>query len=217
MYVGLMLWRIYRHWHFLALFATIASINSIYCSFWDVVMDFSLGSFRAKYPGLKKELLFSRAWYYYAEIVVDIILRFNWVFYVIFAYDRQHASIVSFSIALSEVFRRAIWAVFRIENEQCANNRRLRANREPDVPYLSSVVEDVAQDPSAPAGVAVGSQHGFVPGTWEARFADSPAGQVLRRVGSTLATAHAEDFVRKKPEDVHEETEIDSDGDEDDE
>ncbi|KAI9211634.1 hypothetical protein DS838_003497 [Geotrichum bryndzae] len=42
---------------------------------------------------------------------------------------------VSFFVALSEVFRRFIWAFFRVENEHCSNVQRFRASRDVSLPY----------------------------------------------------------------------------------
>ena len=98
---------------------------------------------------------------------------------MIFKDDVQHSTIVSFCVALSEVLRRGIWAVFRVENEQCANNRHLLAAREPSIPYSAAL------RPSVPT---------------EGDTNESPMVQTLRRVGSTMTAAHVQDYVRRKPE-----------------
>jgi xenotropic and polytropic retrovirus receptor 1 len=82
-------------------------------------MDWSLGDPWAQKPLLRDVLGYKRSWWYYAAMIVDPILRFNWIFYAIFADDVQHSAILSFFIALSEVFRRGIWTIFRVENEHC--------------------------------------------------------------------------------------------------
>ena len=139
-------------------------------------MDMSLGDISAKWPLLREQLLFGHIWWYYGVLIVDPILRFNWIFYVIFKDDVQHSTIVSFCVALSEVLRRGIWALFRVENEQCANNRQLLAARAPAMPYYAPRTASVA----------------------ESATHQSPM-QALRRMGSTMTAAHVQDYVRRQP------------------
>ena len=162
----------------MALFIAISAVNSVYCSFWDVVMDWSLGDWSAKYPLLREQLQFDHVWWYYCALVIDPILRFNWLIYI-FAKDVQHSTVVSFYVALSEVLRRGIWAVFRIENEQCANNRRLKAYLEPPVPYTTSTEEPEGE-----------------PGDGGSETFASPAARTMRRAG----TAHTQDYERRRPD-----------------
>lgn len=73
----------------LALFAAVASVNTIYCIIWDIQYDWSLGNFEAK--GLRETLIFRKhAWVYYVAVVVDVILRLNWIPYCIWTKDAQH-------------------------------------------------------------------------------------------------------------------------------
>ncbi|KAK6403292.1 Xenotropic and polytropic retrovirus receptor 1 [Elasticomyces elasticus] len=137
-YVALSVWRIYGGDHLMAFFIAAASVNSIYCIFWDLEYDWSMPlNPRAKpYPLLRSTLAYrKRIWWYYTAIIIDPILRCNWIFYIIFRGDVQHSSIVSFLIAFSEVIRRGIWVLFRVENEHCANVGRSRAMRDPELPY----------------------------------------------------------------------------------
>jgi hypothetical protein len=105
-------------------------------------------------------LAYKQVWWYYAAMVVDPILRFNWIFYVITAHELQTSSSVAFFIGLSEVIRRGIWTLFRVENEHCNNVGRYRASRDVPLPYdledessqdlLHKTPEDIAQDAGAP-------------------------------------------------------------------
>jgi hypothetical protein len=74
----------------------------------------------AKRPFLRSTLAFKYAWWYYAAIVVDPILRFNFILYAVYGHDVQHSTFIAFAVALSEVSRRGIWTLFRVENEHCA-------------------------------------------------------------------------------------------------
>ena len=48
-------------------------------------------------------------------MIIDPLLRFNWIFYAIYSHDLQHSAILSFFIGLSEVLRRGMWALLRVE------------------------------------------------------------------------------------------------------
>ena len=80
-------------------------------------MDWSLGDPTNKF--LRGTLGYKWKWIYYAAMVIDPILRFNWVFYAIFPLENQHSTTLSFVVAFSEVCRRGIWTLFRVENEHC--------------------------------------------------------------------------------------------------
>ncbi|KXJ92940.1 EXS family-domain-containing protein [Microdochium bolleyi] len=118
-----------------ALFVTFSIINSIYCSIWDLLMDFSLLQPDARYPLLRDIVAIKRRWMYYAVMVLDPILRFGWIFYAIFTHDAQHSTIVSFLVGFSEVMRRGMWALFRVENEHCTNVAQYKASRDVPLPY----------------------------------------------------------------------------------
>ncbi len=118
-----------------AFFIVCATTNSIYCSVWDLAMDWSLLNPYAENPFLRDVLGYKRPNLYYLAMVVDPILRFNWVFYAIFSSELQHSALLSFFVGLSEVFRRAMWSLFRVENEHCTNVGRFRASRDVPLPY----------------------------------------------------------------------------------
>lgn len=126
-----------------AVFITFATINGIYTSFWDIYYDWSLGDPHAKHPFLRKELAYKKIWWYYGAIVLDPILRFNWVLYTVIPLQLQHSAVTSFCVSLLEVCRRGVWSIFRVENEHCTNVGRFRASRDVPLPYyLPSDVEE---------------------------------------------------------------------------
>lgn len=118
-YMSLSLWRINKVERLRVLFIFWATINGVYCSVWDIVMDWSLMDPYAKHPFLRNTLGFKYAWWYYVAIVLDPILRFNWIFYAIYGHNVQHSSLISFLVAFTEVLRRGMWQLFRVENEHC--------------------------------------------------------------------------------------------------
>lgn len=98
-------------------------------------MDFSLLQPHTHHRFLRDITALKHRWPYYLIMVLDPILRFNWVFYAIFAHDTQHSSIASFLIAFSEITRRGMWTLLRVENEHCANVKQYKASRDVPLPY----------------------------------------------------------------------------------
>jgi len=47
----------------------------------------------------------------------------------------QHSDIVTFAVALVEVFRRGLWVIFRVESEHCGNLTRKTASSDIPPPY----------------------------------------------------------------------------------
>lgn len=98
-------------------------------------MDWSLLNYYAHHPFLRDNLGYKYPSMYYTAMVLDPILRFNWIFYAIFSGDVQHSAFLSFLVGLSEVLRRGMWTLFRVENEHCTNVGRFRASRDVPLPY----------------------------------------------------------------------------------
>ncbi|EUC30882.1 hypothetical protein COCCADRAFT_38960 [Bipolaris zeicola 26-R-13] len=141
-----------------AAYITFGIINGIYTSFWDIYYDWSLGDPRAKYPFLRKELGYKKAWWYYTAMCIDPILRNIWVLYTIVPLQNSHPAVTSFVVSLLEVLRRGMWSVFRVENEHCTNVGRFRASRDVPLPYYVPSNAEVEEDhtsgiPRAPTQV----------------------------------------------------------------
>lgn len=224
----------------LAIFITFSLINSIYCSIWDLFMDFSLIQADSKHFALRDILALKKRWPYYTIMVVDPIIRFGWIFYAIFTHDRQHSTFVSFMVALMEVVRRGAWALFRVENEHCANVSQYKASRDVPLPYRIEPLMDRASAESSPtfeerrqrdeegttitgSSTAVASNAG---GTMRNRH-DTISGRSFSKL---LAEAHKQDFQKRKKtaaeeaqgeggvgDDADDDEDDDDDDDEDDE
>ncbi|PLB45945.1 EXS-domain-containing protein [Aspergillus steynii IBT 23096] len=202
-YATLSMYRIDKVTRFEAPFITFALLNAVYTSVWDLAMDWSLGNPYARNPLLRDALAFRKAWVYYAAMAIDVIVRFNWIFYAIFAHDIQHSAVLSFAVSFSEICRRGVWTIFRVENEHCTNVLLFRASRDVPLPYevaspqaeadhtaeLQLHEPETATAQSAPADV----EHG-TPSTPGA----SMRARGMSRVGTILASAHAQDFERRK-------------------
>ncbi|KAI5953544.1 SYG1 [Candida jiufengensis] len=120
-------------------FIVFAFLNSIYCSIWDIVMDWSLLQSGSKHFLLRDYLFYKRPIYYYSAMVIDVILRFQWVFYAFFSHQIQQSAITSFCVALAEIIRRFIWIFFRMENEHVTNVILFRASKDTPLPYAVSL------------------------------------------------------------------------------
>lgn len=143
-YTTLSLFRINNHPATKTAFVVFAALNAVYVTFWDLVNDWSLCQPNASARFLRDTRGFKN-WWYYVAMVIDPIFRFNWIFYAIYTHNAGHASLVSFLIAFSEVTRRGIWTLFRVENEHCTNVGHYRAYRDIALPYKleDSSTEDV--------------------------------------------------------------------------
>ena len=160
-------------------------------------------------------------------MVFDPILRFNWIFYAIYSQEVQHSALLSFLVSLSEVFRRGMWTLFRVENEHCTNVGRFRASRDVPLPYD---LRSPSQPPSPTVDLATRwdqlpapmTRHNTYDGTSFAGLSTNieaqqfPSSSSLRRratltesetpiirgiarVGTAINKAHAQDFERRRP------------------
>lgn len=203
-------------------------------------MDWSLLDPTATKGFLRETLAYKQSWIYYLAIFIDPILRFNWIFYAVYAKDLQHSALLSFLIGLSEVFRRGLWVLIRVENEHCTNVGRFRASRDVPLPFdvtrppspsalesqppvesLSAAPRTPPRTPGTPGTrltpVATGSERSRPSPSLRRRMVEaSPLTRGLNRVGSILHTAHAQDFERRRrPGDDGVGDSSDEDGEED--
>lgn len=117
------------------IFIVFAILNSLYTSAWDIIMDWSLLQTKSKHFLLRDLILYDRPIYYYIAMIVDVLLRFQWIFYAFFTNQIQQLAVTSFLIAVAEIIRRCIWACFRMENEHCTNVTLFRASKDSPLPY----------------------------------------------------------------------------------
>lgn len=204
-------------------FLVFAALNGIYCSFWDIAMDWSLGNFSAKHPGLRDNLAYRRRWVYYAAAVFNVTLRHQWIFYAIFTEDLQHSAAMSFFVGLAEVARRGVWTSFRVENEHTTNVASFRASRDIPLPYsLEQSPQVKAQDETTEptrrrrgavsvggeedSAMSTGADHDLErqttqdssSSTLRRRMSNTPALRALQRVGTLIASAHSQDFEKRR-------------------
>ena len=170
-------------------------------------MDWSLLQPHASKRLLRDVRGFKSTWWYYAAMAIDPILRFNWVFYAIYTHDLQHSTTVSFLVAFSEVTRRGMWTLFRVENEHCSNVARFKASRDVPLPYSvhASSEEDERPESATEENTAhvspMLSRHHTATGL----ESQSNDGGSLRRRPTpvrtftrVIADAHTQDFEKKR-------------------
>ena len=225
-YMSLSLYRIDMNSQVKAAFLVFAAINGVYCSFWDIYFDWSLGNPFSSNWMLRDRLGYKNRRIYYAAIPADIILRHQWIFYAIFTEDIQHNSAVSFFVGFAEVLRRGMWSIFRVENEHCNNVSSFRASRDIALPYKIEEEEETrasAEERRTPAEQALSAtgadleQQRTTSSTSTMRqrrgALQTPTYRALQRVGTVIAAAHAADFEkRRKPVDHRQEEEAAADG-----
>ena len=159
-------------------------------------------------------------------MILDPILRFNWIFYAIFSDELQHSALLSFFVGFSEVCRRGMWTLFRVENEHCTNVGRFRASRDVPLPYEirspspSTTEEEPQSHPSpelhrhplplqaSPSSAGTSSNLEAQPQSGSLRrrqtLTNTPIQRGIARVGTIMTQAHAQDFERKRKPDVPE-------------
>lgn len=110
-----------------------AVIYALYGCAWDFAMDWSICKPRAKYPLLRRELVYtSQIPLYYVAAVTNFLIRFLWVFYIP---SWPYFNIRSFISGLLEMLRRVVWNFYRLENEHLGNMDQYRITREVPLPY----------------------------------------------------------------------------------
>ena len=206
------MYRIDLQTRFQASFITFALLNAIYTSVWDLIMDWSLGNPYAKNPMLRDVLAFRRVWVYYAAMLLDVLVRFNWIFYAVFIKNIQQSALLSFLVSFSEVCRRGVWSIFRVENEHCTNVLLFRASRDVPLPYdvpcpavhpLDGSAEDVQLQEQQNASTSTpfmspGDIEQGTPSMSSLRNRNRRPSAGIGRVGTIVASAHAQDFERRR-------------------
>jgi len=128
------LWSLYPSqlsWFYCWILAVV--VGSLFNSFWDCVHDFGVfhkhGEHRSFFP---QQLIFPRYWYV-CGVVINTLLRFGWTLTLSPStlgvdnegiFDELWFGTV---LATAEIFRRTMWNVFRVANEQSTNDGKFRA------------------------------------------------------------------------------------------
>jgi EXS family len=121
----------------------LASISTCYSYCWDLYMDWGLlrADKKKKEPIFLRKTLRFPSWFYYQAAFVNLCLRLSWTLPLLQVYlpevMRAQPHILTTIIAVAECYRRAQWAIIRIENEQINNFENYRNQ---------SFIEDLMDD-----------------------------------------------------------------------
>lgn len=135
----------------LALWLIFVIIATVYSYGWDIYKDWSIGDPKSVNWMLRDQLLYPK-WWYYAAAFVNLLLRLMWT--VTISPDAIASSFflgkdgLTTVITSVEVSRRAMWNIFRLENEQLNNCGRFRAVQDIPLPLplKPAVEENLYQD-----------------------------------------------------------------------
>mmetsp|Transcript_17713 Transcript_17713/g.26242 ORF Transcript_17713/g.26242 Transcript_17713/m.26242 type:complete len:198 (-) Transcript_17713:47-640(-) len=103
-------------------------VSSLYSFWWDVFQDWGLGD--RKHKWLSDRRMHSRKWIYYATMIIDLLLRFNWLYTFIPPGLSTLFKIPDYFTTIAivlEIFRRTLWGFFRLENEHLRNTQGYRS------------------------------------------------------------------------------------------
>ncbi len=88
-------------------------------------------------------------WQYYIAIIENLILRFFWVILLLIRSFTPIDPITNewllFGVTLFEIFRRFVWNIIRLENEQLNNMEGYRVVHDVPLPFVANKSEDVIQ------------------------------------------------------------------------
>jgi len=108
-------------------------VSTLYSFVWDVKMDWKLGDLQ--HGLLRERRMFREDGLYYAAIVLDLLLRFAWTASIVphwisyfTEWDISPSVFEAFVMAviISEICRRSMWAIFRLESEHLHNTEGFR-------------------------------------------------------------------------------------------
>lgn len=112
-------------------------IATSYRVIWDIYFDWGL--FRSsKNKFLRNQITFSNSLYYFS-IIVDIVVRFQWIpllllnLFLIMSETTKFW--ITIAIANFELFRRFLWNIFRMEKEHLYNSEQFRVIKEIPLPF----------------------------------------------------------------------------------
>ncbi|RKF63109.1 Protein SYG1-like protein [Erysiphe neolycopersici] len=195
-YTTLSRYRINRTDIYMIIFLVTAAITSVYVSLWDVLMDWSLLQPNAKVRFLRDVRGYRYTWWYYAVMILNPALRFDWILYLTNIHLLGHSTKVTFLVAIAEVTRRGLWAIFRVENEHCSNVAHFKASRAPQLPYTSvTETNETTTEKEDP----ISGPRNSIPTIHVLESQRSLGSNIIRRPFTRiLADAHLADFEKRR-------------------
>ncbi|KAG2301657.1 hypothetical protein Bca4012_059897 [Brassica carinata] len=121
-------------WRMLA--GVVSAIAAIFCTYWDLVLDWGLLNRTSKNRWLRDKLLIPQKKVYFIAMILNILLRFAWLQTVLdFNFSFMHRNTMVAVVASLEIIRRGIWNFFRLENEHLNNVGKYRAFKTVPLPF----------------------------------------------------------------------------------
>ncbi|RID45342.1 hypothetical protein BRARA_I02080 [Brassica rapa] len=121
-------------WRMLA--GIFSAIAAIFCTYWDLVLDWGLLNRTSKNRWLRDKLLIPQKKVYFIAMILNVLLRFAWVQTVLdFNFSFMHKQTMVAVVASLEIIRRGIWNFFRLENEHLNNVGKYRAFKTVPLPF----------------------------------------------------------------------------------
>ncbi|CAH8387602.1 unnamed protein product [Eruca vesicaria subsp. sativa] len=121
-------------WRMLAVI--FSAIAAIFCTYWDLVLDWGLLNRTSKNRWLRDKLLVPQKKVYFIAMILNILFRFAWLQTVLdFNFSFMHRQTMITVVASLEIIRRGIWNFFRLENEHVNNVGKYRAFKTVPLPF----------------------------------------------------------------------------------
>ncbi|KAH7098837.1 EXS-domain-containing protein [Auriculariales sp. MPI-PUGE-AT-0066] len=132
---------------YMAVWMLSATIASLYTTYWDLVMDWSVFSQSWPPEWLKREVIYrNHIWVRQSFFaIINVILRFAWTIYI--PARGPSAPLRGFIAGCLEALRRVQWNMIRLENEQVGNADQFRVTREVPLPYRFNPEDDSEDEP----------------------------------------------------------------------
>lgn len=104
----------------------LSAFATIYSYIWDIIMDWGLCR---DSRWLRQQILYPPKYYYFCS-VVNLFLRFAWImpFLPTWIWPETFNTVegLTFFLSVAEIYRRAQWSLFRLENENINNYEKYR-------------------------------------------------------------------------------------------
>ncbi|CEP63457.1 Syg1p LALA0_S08e02916g [Lachancea lanzarotensis] len=212
-YASLCAYRLSRTTAARNVFFIFATLNASLTSVWDIVMDWSLLQPKSRNWLLRDDLYLAgrknwktgayqrrRKLVYYVAMVLDVIIRFEWIVYAAAPDTINQSAITSFILAVLEVSRRFIWLVFRVENEHVANVHLFKVSGEVSLPFPTTVADESETEESITSGrYSLSDLNGPEapnPAYRGPAVSRSNSSGLFRTFSKSIPWAHAKDFQR---------------------
>ncbi|XVE52794.1 hypothetical protein DITRI_Ditri02bG0152600 [Diplodiscus trichospermus] len=121
---------------------TFSAMAALYCTYWDLVVDWGLLQRHSKNRWLRDKLLIRCKSVYFGAMVLNVLLRFAWLQTVLNLNLSLHRETSTAIVACLEIIRRGIWNFFRLENEHLNNVGKFRAFKSVPLPFNYDEDED---------------------------------------------------------------------------